>query len=121
MPRIGAHVVGGLKSGVARAREIRAEALQIFVGSPQTWRPANPPAAEVEAFRADVAAADCGPVFVHGIYLINMAAERPDVYEKSVNALISQVTWAGQVGADGLIFHPGSAGKAPYEEALDRI
>jgi len=25
------------------------------------------------------------------------------------------------VGAEGLIFHPGSAGKAPYEEALGRV
>jgi deoxyribonuclease IV len=121
MPRIGAHVVGGIKGGVVRAREIGAEALQIFVGSPQTWRPPNPPSADVEAFRADVLAADCGPVFVHGIYLINMAAERPDIYDKSVSSLISQVTWAGRVGADGLIFHPGSAGKAPYDEALGRI
>jgi deoxyribonuclease IV len=121
MPRIGAHVVGGLKSGVAKAREIRAEALQIFVGSPQTWRPPNPSCAEVHAFRADVAAADIGPVFVHGIYLINLAAERPDVYEKSVASLISQVNWAGRVGAEGLIFHPGSAGSATYEEALGRV
>src|SRR5436190_20442804 len=106
MPRIGAHVVGGLKSGVAKAREIRAEALQIFVGSPQTWRPPNPSPQEVSTFQAEVAAADLGPVFVHGIYLINLASERPDVVEKSLASLISQVTWAGRVGAQGLIFHP---------------
>ena len=121
MPRIGAHVVGGLKGGVAKAREIRAEALQIFVGSPQTWRAPNPAAEDVEAFRAQVAAEGLGPVFVHGIYLINLAAERPDVYDKSVRSLIDQVGWAGRVGAEGLIFHPGSAGSAPYEEALGRV
>jgi deoxyribonuclease-4 len=121
MPRIGAHVVGGLKSGVAKAREIRAEALQIFVGSPQTWRPPNPSPKEIETFRVEVAAAGLGPVFVHGIYLINLAAERPEIYEKSVASLISQVTWAGRVGAQGLIFHPGSAGSATYDEALLRV
>jgi deoxyribonuclease-4 len=121
MPRIGAHVVGGLKSGVAKAHEIQAEALQIFVGSPQTWRAPNPAPSDVERFKSDVAAAGLGPVFVHGIYLINLAAERPDIYEKSIDSLISQVTWAGRVGAEGLIFHPGSAGKAPYDEALARV
>lgn len=120
MPRIGAHVNGGIKGGVARALEIRAEALQIFVGSPQTWRPANPAPADVERFRQDVAAAGLGPVFVHGIYLINLAAERPEVYEKSIAALTSQTYWAGQVGAEGLIFHLGSAGSASYEVALER-
>jgi deoxyribonuclease-4 len=121
MARIGAHVNGGIKGGVGRAIEIQAEAIQIFVGSPQTWRPANPAPADVEKFRADVATAHVAPVFVHGIYLINLAAERPDVYAKSVAALTNQVTWASRVGAAGLIFHPGSAGSAPYDEALARL
>src|SRR5919205_3829734 len=63
MPRIGAHVVGGIKGGVAKALEIQAEALQIFVGSPQTWRPPNPSAAEVSAFRDGVLRSELGPVF----------------------------------------------------------
>jgi deoxyribonuclease IV len=120
MPRIGAHVGGGLKGAVARALAIRAEALQIFVGSPQTWRPPNPKPNEVAAFRSGVAAAGLGPVFVHGIYLINIAAERPDVYGKSIASLVEQVNWASRVGATGLIFHPGSAGNSPYPEALER-
>ena len=121
MVRIGAHVVGGVKGGVARALQIQAEALQIFVGSPQTWRSPNPKDAEVEAFRAAVAAEGLEPVFVHAIYLINLAAERPENYEKSVRCLVEQVTWAGRVGAAGLIFHPGSAGSANYPEALERV
>jgi deoxyribonuclease-4 len=121
MARIGAHVRGGIKGGVAHALEIQAETIQIFVGSPQTWRPAQLGPADVERFLEDVAAAQIDPVFVHGIYLINLAAERPDVYEKSVAALAHQLTCAGRVGAAGLIFHPGSAGSAPYEEALQRL
>jgi deoxyribonuclease-4 len=121
MPRIGAHVSGGIKGGVARAREIGAEALQIFVGSPQTWRPPNPSPEDIAAFRADVALHDLGPVFVHGIYLINLASERPDFYEKSVASVISQTSWASRIGAEGMIFHPGSAGSASYEEALERV
>lgn len=121
MPRIGAHVSGGIKGGVVRAREIRAEAIQIFVGSPQTWRAPNPAPGDVEKFRADVQAADLGPVFVHAIYLINLAAERADIWEKSAASLISQVTWAGRVGAEGCVFHPGSRGSAPYAEGLGRV
>ena len=57
---------------------------------------------------------------MHGIYLINLAAERPDVYQRSIASLISQVTWAGRVGATGVVFHR-SAGSAPDEEALSRV
>jgi deoxyribonuclease-4 len=109
-----------LKGGVAKAREIGADALQIFIGSPQTWRSPNPSEREVSAFRADVAAAELGPVYVHGMYLINLAAERPDVYEKSIASLTDQASWAGRVGAAGVIFHPGSAGQSSYEAALAR-
>jgi deoxyribonuclease-4 len=121
MPRIGAHVVGGIRKGVAKALDIEAEAIQIFVGSPQTWRPPNPSPSEVAKFRAEVAQAKIGPVFVHGLYLINLATERPDFYEKSVTSLIGQVSWASRVGAEGCIFHPGSAGTASYDEALARV
>lgn len=121
MPRIGAHVAGGIKGGVARAREIGAESLQVFLGSPQTWRPPALPSGDVEAFCAEVASAGMGPVFVHAIYLINLAAEKPDIYQKSVASLIGQVSGAACIGAAGVIFHPGSAGSAPYEEALGRV
>jgi deoxyribonuclease IV len=121
MAKIGAHVVGGLRSGVAKAREIRAEALQIFVGSPQTWRSPSPSDEDIGTFRSAVASAGLELLFVHGIYLINLGAERPEVYEKSVASLASQVTWAGRVGAAGLIFHPGSAGSSSYDEALPRV
>jgi deoxyribonuclease-4 len=121
MSKIGAHVGGGVKGSVAKALEIQAEALQIFVGSPQTWRPPSISPEDIDTFRQDLAIHQLGPVFVHGIYLINTAAERPDVYQRSVSSLISQVTWASRVGAEGLIFHPGSAGSATYEEALTRV
>jgi deoxyribonuclease-4 len=121
MPRIGAHVRGGLKGAVAHAREIQAESVQIFIGSPQTWRSPNPSPKEVGSFRAGLADAGLGPLFVHAIYLINLASERPDFYDRSVASLINQVTWAGRVGAEGVIFHPGSAGNASYDEALIRV
>lgn len=121
MARIGAHVTGGIKGGVARARAIGAESLQVFLGSPQTWRAPTLPTDEIEAFRAQVALAGLGPVFVHAIYLINLAAEKPDIHQKSVASLVNQVSGAARIGAAGLIVHPGSAGSAPYEEALARV
>lgn len=121
MPRIGGHVNGGIKGGVSKALEIGAETIQIFVGSPQMWRAPNPPDAEIERFRSDVAEHKLGPVFVHGIYLMNLAASRPDVYEKSVATLKNQLHWSDRVGAEGLIFHPGSAGSDAYEVALGRV
>ena len=121
MPPIGAHVSGGIKGGVARAREIGAECVQVFLGSPQTWRAPTLAAADVEAFRDEISAAGLASVYVHAIYLINLAAEKPDIYEKSVASMTAQVSGAARIGADGIIFHPGSAGSASYEDALARL
>lgn len=121
MALIGAHVGGGIKGGPSKGVEIGAEALQIFVGSPQMWRAPKLAAADVAAFRAAVQEHRLGPVFVHCIYLVNLASQNPDVLEKSLATLRLQLELADQVGAAGLIFHPGSAGQAPYEEAIAKV
>jgi deoxyribonuclease-4 len=119
--RIGAHVSGGVKGGVAAALAIQAEAVQVFVGSPQMWRaPALEPD-EVAAFRTGVADHDLAPAFVHAIYLINLAAERPDIFAKSVQSLSLQLAATDQIGAKAVIFHPGSAGSAECVVAIGRV
>jgi len=120
-PRLGAHVNGGLKGSVAKAIEIGAESIQIFIGSPQTWRSPNPANADVQAFVTGVDQAGLGPVFVHGNYLVNLAAASPDNLRKSVENLGIALRLADSVGAAGLIFHPGSAGSAPYDAALAKV
>jgi len=121
VPRIGAHVKGGIKGSVENALGIQAEAMQIFVGSPQTWRSANPKPDEIDQFKAGIVENNLGPVFVHGIYLVNLASGREDFYSKSVLAMKNQLHWTNEIGATGLIFHAGSAGTDTYENALKRV
>ena len=109
---IGAHCHGGLQGAVKKALAIGARPFQIFIGSPQTWRQADPGDAVVARFREEVAAHRLGPVFVHGTYLVNLAAENGDFLRKSVAALAWQLRQAERAGAAGVIFHPGSAGRA---------
>ena len=119
-PSVGAHVTGGITGAVDRALEIGAGPVQIFIGSPQTWKTPSPKQDDLDAFSAGVAAHALGPVFVHGNYLVNLAASLPVNLEKSVQSLASQLRMADTAGAVGLVFHPGSAGAASYPEALDR-
>lgn len=118
---IGAHVSGGLKGAVKRALEIGAQAMQIFIGSPQTWKEPEPAKADVSAFRSGVKEHSLGPVFVHGNYLVNIASSSLENLAKSVSNLQTALRLSDAVGAEGLIFHPGSAGTVGYEEALKRV
>ncbi len=119
--RVGGHVKGGVQGGVAHAREIGAETIQIFAGSPQTWRAPNHSDAAVAAFRDGVAEYDLGPVFVHGVYIANLASPKPATRHMSVAAVAGHLEWANRLGAAGLIIHPGSAGSEPLDEALERV
>jgi deoxyribonuclease IV len=121
VPSIGAHVKGGMRGGVAHALEIGAQSMQLFVGSPQMWGTPKYPDEEVAAFRAGVADNNLGPVFVHGIYLVNLASGAEAIYKRSVTALRSQLQWSNRIGARGLIFHPGSALTDSYEVAIGRV
>lgn len=120
-PLIGAHTHGGIRGAVKHALEIGAQSMQIFIGSPQTWRPPEPAAGDIVRFRTDVEAEKLGPVFVHGNYLVNLATSSKENLEKSVLNLHSALRLADQVGAQGLIFHPGSAGNGSRSEAIVKI
>lgn len=118
---VGAHCNGGIKGAIAKAEEIGAETIQIFIGSPQTWKEPSPAQQDIDEFKKNVKHQSKGPVFVHGNYLVNLASASLENLAKSVNNLHTALRMADRIGATGLVFHPGSAGQATYEEGLTRV
>lgn len=116
----GAHCGGGIRGAVQRASEIGADAVQLFVQSPRTWRFPDWDAAELEAFRLRRAEAGLGAVAVHALYLVNLAAPDDAVYEKSVATMRSTVDTACAIGAEAVVFHVGSHLGAGFETGLAR-
>jgi deoxyribonuclease IV len=120
-PLIGAHCGGGIRQALARASEIGAECLQLFASAPQMWRAPSHRDADVDAFVDGCRAAELGPVFLHSVYLINLASPVPESVAKSVRSISDHLHWADRLCADGLVIHIGSAGKELYETAEDRV
>ncbi len=108
--KIGAHVSasGSVDKAIDRAQEIGAEAIQIFGGSPQSWRRKQHTPQEFEAFRNKTAETGIGPAFIHGIYLVNLATDNPENLAKALAALSSDMRACHELGAKGVIFHIGS-------------
>jgi deoxyribonuclease-4 len=121
--RIGAHVstAGGLGKGIERAQAMGAETIQIFGSPPQSWRRKAFSPQEAEAFRARAAAADIWPVFIHGVYLVNLATSNPENLIKSQDALIADMVLSSAIGAKGVIFHIGSHRGVGYEKVFGQI
>ena len=118
--KIGAHVStsGGISKAVVRGREIGCEAIQIFGSSPQTWAFKPVPGEQIELFKQGLADAGIGPVFLHAIYLINLGTPDKEKLKKGIDSLANYMKLAADLGATGVIFHPGSHGGRGYETVL---
>ncbi len=130
---IGAHVssAGGLDRAVERAEAIGAESIQIFNQSPRMWRPTGYTDQNFARFRERLAASPVESVYIHAVYLINVASDDAEVCRKSLESLTHALTVGDAIGASGVIVHPGSGkGQQPaptfkragiaFKEALSR-
>ena len=116
----GAHCSGGIKKALDNAVGMEADAVQLFVQSPRTWRfPAHEPAA-LKAFR-DRREETGLPALVHALYLVNLAAPDDAVYSKSVDTMRATVDAACAIDADAVVFHVGSHLGAGLEVGLERV
>ena len=107
--KIGAHVstAGGLSNAFDRASNIGAEAIQIFASSPRAWKFNQPKEEEVSLFKEKMAQTGIWPCYIHGSYLVNIGGD-PSQIEKSTESLTNNMSVAGKIGAEGVIFHGGS-------------
>ena len=121
--KLGAHVstAGGLDKAIARGAEIGCETIQIFGSSPQGWAYKPVVEAQTRSFREKAEEADITPVFFHAIYLINLGTPDRALLDRGIESLINYMHLAAEVGAGGVIFHPGSHKGAGYEGIVDQV
>lgn len=120
---IGAHVSasGGLWTAIDRGIAIEAEAIQIFGSAPQTWRQTKHTPEAYERFRAARAEALLNAAWLHCSYLPNLAAEKDEMWEKSIDGVVNALRVAEGAGAEGVVLHTGSHFGKGMEAVLPRV
>jgi deoxyribonuclease-4 len=122
-PAVGIHlgVARGLLKAGRRARQIGAQALQIFSDNPTAWRrrPAAPP--DAGAFIDYTAGAGIAPIAIHASYLINLAARSEPFASRSRAGLVTELLRAGDYGATLVNTHIGSHLGDARADALQRV
>lgn len=110
MRRIGGHVscAGGLLNAVKNTIDIGGNAMQIFAGSPRMWARSLYSPTEANSFKESVLSKDLNPVYIHALYLTNLATDNPEMLEKSEKALITDMTNSAAIGGAGVVLHIGS-------------
>jgi len=117
--RFGFHITiaGGWRKTIQRAVERRCTALQVFTGAPVQWdrKPMDPEGAQW--FAETLRALDIQPLFVHAIYLLNLATPDTMLWRRSRDHLTDELRRAKLIGAQGVVFHLGSVGAEGKPEA----
>lgn len=90
-----------------------AGAVQVYVGNPRGWALTDGDPRQDAAFR-DGCAARGIPAYVHAPLLVNLGSPTAATVEKSLATLAHGLRRGGEIGADGVVFHAGSAVDESY-------
>lgn len=115
MVRAGVHVsiAGSLDLAVGRAKERGCNCFQIFTKNPRGWMAKEISIEEAGRFREAVSASSLSPIFAHMSYLPNLASEKPEIYQKSVDALVIELYRCSILNIPYLVTHLGHTGDDP--------
>ncbi len=114
---IHASAAGGLCACAVRVSAMGIPTAQIFTSNPRRYCDGPVPDAEAEEFRE----LSAGVVYIsHCSYLINMASWRPDIHERSSDALRSELIRCSVLGIPLCVLHPGSATGQERGAAIER-
>ncbi|MBN1760324.1 MAG: deoxyribonuclease IV [Chitinispirillaceae bacterium] len=121
MNYIGPHVStsGGVQQAPLNARAVGATGFGLFTKNQRQWAVKPLDGATVDAFKKNCD--ECGytpeMILAHDSYLINVGNPDPEKREKSLAALIDELTRCNQLGLAMLNIHPGSHLRLISEEA----
>lgn len=120
---LGAHmsVAGSMALAYERAESIGCTTMQIFTKSNRQWHAKPMTDADAHLFIERGKQSTVHPVAVHASYLINIGAENPDIEQKSIASLSTELARCEQLNIPYLVLHPGTAGSQTPEECLTRI
>ena len=121
--KLGKHVsiAGGIDKAISRAVNIGCNSVQIFVNNPRGWKNSALGDELINDFKVTRKSNQINPVVVHSIYLINLASPKKDLWEKSIQGLIDDYRRSDMIGAEYLVFHPGSHTGSGEEKGTLRI
>lgn len=119
--KVGRHISGNIDFAPDIARRTNCNSMQIFIGSPAQWKVKEVDEKEAENFRAKCDEKQIDPVVVHMPYLPNFASPNAVNYERSVNALESNIDRCNKIGAKYLVMHLGSSIGTPKSDAILRV
>ena len=107
---LGAHIsiAGGTHNAPARAKAIKATALQMFTKMASRWAERVCADQECLAFRSALAETDVRVTMAHDSYLINLASPDASLRRRSLDSFVAELQRCEALGLHMLVSHPGN-------------
>lgn len=120
---VGAHISLGTnpRAAVEKAAADGLRSMQIFASSPGAWKPPVKDPTLLLDFARARAEHGIGPLFIHSIYLINLASADPELVHKSKSSLVATLKAGAEMGATGVVTHIGSHAGRGFEAVKELV
>ncbi len=121
--RLGAHmsIAGSPAKALLAGRSIGCDAIQMFTRNANRWISKELAPQEIGEFQETWAKTGIGDVVAHSSYLINLGSPDDALWQKSLHALITEITRCQQLGIANYVLHPGAHMGAGEDAGLARI
>ncbi len=120
---LGVHcsVSGGLEKAFTEAKKLDIDTFQIFTRNQRQWKAKPITKKEKESFTKAFSASKIKTAFSHASYLINLASDSDELWNKSVNAMIAEVERCEALGLAYTVVHPGAAKDKDENTAMETV
>ena len=120
---VGAHISisDGFEKSPEKAASIGANVMQIFTKSSRSWLAPKISKQTEEKFKNAIEKYKIKSIIAHSSYLINLAASKKEVENKSIKSLVAELKRCHQLGIKLLIIHPGNHTGQGTEKAITQI
>ena len=120
--KIGIHTMtsGGVETAAERAYRLGCNTFQVFSSSPRMWKPYNLSRQQCDEMKRLRDKYGIEPAVIHVSYLVNLASQTEEFYQKSIQAFRGEVERAMALGAEYLVLHPGSYRGLTRDQGLER-
>jgi len=120
---IGAHIsaAGGVINAPDNAKKHGAECYQFFSRSPQGGKASKLTDSIIKEFKEKNKKYKFEDYYIHAPYYINLASSKNNIYFGSISVLREELERGTRLGAQGMMFHIGSAKDMPSRDAIYRV
>lgn len=123
MPLLGAHmsIAGGYYKAIDAAGALGMETCQVFTKNNNQWRAKEISPAEAKLFAESLERHQIRHPLSHASYLINLAAEADELWQKSIAGMVVELQRAAALSIPYVVVHPGAGVKLTEEAAIAKV